>query len=161
MRRALATRIAPWETVAATTVILPPFDASDWLRLVEQHRGTRTFMVPAHFIRILEAPDELAARDHSSLQLIVHAGAPCPVPVKRRIIEALAPCEIAELCVELGGSLSGEQLEGSYAKIGTSKVSGGTTEPRITPRICTRSIRLCANSPSTRRPSSSDDFAGT
>ena len=27
----------------------------------------------------------------------MHAGAPCPVPVKRRIIEALAPCEIAEL----------------------------------------------------------------
>jgi long-chain acyl-CoA synthetase len=55
-------------------------------------------MVPAHFIRILEVPaDERARRDHSSLRLIVHAGAPCPVPVKRRIIEALAPCEIAEL----------------------------------------------------------------
>ena len=55
-------------------------------------------MVPAHFIRILEVPDdERAALDLSSLQLIVHAGAPCPVPVKRRIIEALAPCEIAEL----------------------------------------------------------------
>jgi long-chain acyl-CoA synthetase len=83
--------------IGATTVILPSFDASEWLRLVERHRVTRTFMVPAHFIRILEVPDELAARDHSSLRLIVHAGAPCPVPVKRRIIEALAPCEIAEL----------------------------------------------------------------
>ncbi len=83
--------------IGATTVILPSFDASEWLRLVEQHRVTRTFMVPAHFIRILEIPDEVAARDLTSLQLIVHAGAPCPVPVKRRIIEALAPCEIAEL----------------------------------------------------------------
>ena len=83
--------------VGATTVILPSFDAREWLRLVERHRVTRTFVVPAHFIRMLEVPDELAARDHSSLQLIVHAGAPCPVPVKRRIIDALAPCEIAEL----------------------------------------------------------------
>jgi len=83
--------------VGATTVILAAFDAREWLRLVERHRVTRTFCVPAHFIRLLEVPDELAARDHSSLRLVVHAGAPCPIPVKRRIIEALAPCEIAEL----------------------------------------------------------------
>src|SRR5437764_7274600 len=35
-------------------------------------------------------------------------------------------------------------------------VSGGTTDPRMTPRTCTRSILLCANSPSTSSPSSSD-----
>jgi len=84
--------------VGATTVILETFDAEAWLRLVAAHRVTRTFMVPAHFIRILEVPEATRrATDVSSLQLIVHAGAPCPVPVKQRIIEALAPCEIAEL----------------------------------------------------------------
>ncbi len=84
--------------VGATTIILESFDPAAWLDLVERHRVTRTFMVPAHFIRILEVPEgERAQRDLSSLRLIVHAGAPCPIPVKRRIIEALAPCEIAEL----------------------------------------------------------------
>jgi long-chain acyl-CoA synthetase len=84
--------------VGATTVILESFDARAWMRLVEAHRVTRTFMVPAHFIRILEVPEsERRALDLSSLQLIVHAGAPCPIPVKRRIIDALAPCEIAEI----------------------------------------------------------------
>jgi long-chain acyl-CoA synthetase len=84
--------------VGAPTVLLPSFDARAWLSLVDQHGVTCSFMVPAHFIRILEVPGEERARfDHSSLRLIVHAGAPCPVPVKRRIIEALAPCEIAEL----------------------------------------------------------------
>jgi long-chain acyl-CoA synthetase len=84
--------------VGATTVILESFDARAWLGLVAAHHVTRTFMVPAHFIRILEVPEaERRALDLSSLQLIVHAGAPCPVPVKRRIIEALAPCEISEL----------------------------------------------------------------
>lgn len=84
--------------VGATTVILESFDARAWLRLVEQHRVTRTFMVPAHFIRILEVPEtERRAIDLSSLQLIAHAGAPCPVPVKRRIVDALTPCEISEL----------------------------------------------------------------
>jgi len=84
--------------VGAPTVVLPSFDPSEWLRLVDQHRVTISFMVPAHFIRILEIRDEQRAKfDMSSLRLIVHAGAPCPVPVKRRIIDALAPGEIAEL----------------------------------------------------------------
>ena len=84
--------------VGAPTVILPAFEPLEWLRLVDVHRVTCSFMVPSHFIRILEVPEaERAALDHSSLRLIVHAGAPCPVVVKRRIIEALAPCEIAEL----------------------------------------------------------------
>jgi len=84
--------------VGAPTVVLPTFDAREWLRLVDRHRVTCSFMVPAHFIRILEVPDdERAALDHSSLRLVAHAGAPCPTPVKRRIIDALAPCEIAEL----------------------------------------------------------------
>jgi long-chain acyl-CoA synthetase len=84
--------------IGAPTVILPMFDAREWLHLVEAHRVTCSFMVPAHFIRILEVPEgERLARDLSSLRLLVHAGAPCPIPVKRRIIEALAPCEISEL----------------------------------------------------------------
>jgi long-chain acyl-CoA synthetase len=55
-------------------------------------------MTPAHFIRILEVPEaERAQFDLSSLRLIVHGGAPCPVPVKRRIIDALPATEIWEL----------------------------------------------------------------
>ena len=61
-------------------------------------RVTISFMTPAHFIRILEVPEaERAAFDLSSLRLIVHGGAPCPVPVKERILDALAPAEVWEL----------------------------------------------------------------
>jgi long-chain acyl-CoA synthetase len=82
--------------VGATTVILPSWDAREWLRLVAAHGVTRSFMVPAHFIRILEVP--AAERpDTGSLRLIVHGAAPCPVDVKRRIMEALAPAEVWEL----------------------------------------------------------------
>jgi long-chain acyl-CoA synthetase len=99
--------------VGAPTVILPLFDAREWLRLVEKYRVTCSFMVPAHFIRILEVPDDERARyDLSSLRILVHAGAPCPIPVKRRIIEALAPCEIAEL---YGAS------EGGATRIGSAE----------------------------------------
>jgi long-chain acyl-CoA synthetase len=55
-------------------------------------------MTPAHFIRILEVPEAQRAQyDLSSLRLIVHGGAPCPVPVKRRIIDALPATDIWEL----------------------------------------------------------------
>ena len=55
-------------------------------------------MVPAHFIRILEIPeDERAALDVSSFSLIVHAAAPCPVAVKFRMMEAFPDAEIHEL----------------------------------------------------------------
>jgi long-chain acyl-CoA synthetase len=81
-----------------SVVILPSWDAVEWLRLVAEHRVTSTFMTPAHFIRILEVPeDERAEYDLSSLRLVIHGGAPCPIPVKERIISALAPAEIYEL----------------------------------------------------------------
>lgn len=81
-----------------TVVILPTWDAVEWLRLVDRHRVTSTFMTPAHFIRILEVPeDERAKFDLSSLRLVIHGGAPCPIPVKERIISALAPAEVYEL----------------------------------------------------------------
>jgi long-chain acyl-CoA synthetase len=84
--------------VGATTVILPRWDAREWLRLVDAHRVTLTFMTPAHFIRVLEVPSEERARyDLSSLRLIVHGAAPCPIEVKHRIIAALPDTEIWEL----------------------------------------------------------------
>src|SRR5437899_934629 len=43
--------------VGATTVILRRFDAREWLAAVDQYRVTKTFMVPAHFIRLLELPE--------------------------------------------------------------------------------------------------------
>ena len=44
--------------VGATTVILPRFGARSWLEAVDRHRGTRSFMVPAHFIRLLELSEK-------------------------------------------------------------------------------------------------------
>jgi long-chain acyl-CoA synthetase len=80
-----------------TVVVLPRWDARDWLRAVERHRVSVCFMVPAFFIRLLELPpDELAGTDLSSLRLVLHAAAPCPVPVKRRVLEALPHVEVWE-----------------------------------------------------------------
>ncbi len=84
--------------VGAVTVITEQFEATDWLTEVSRHRGTRSFMVPAHFIRILEIPEAVrAGLDVSSLSLIVHGAAPCPVPVKLKMMEAFPETQIHEL----------------------------------------------------------------
>jgi long-chain acyl-CoA synthetase len=75
--------------LGATVVCPPRWDASEWLRLVEQHSVTVGFVTPAHLIRILEVPeDEREARDLSSLRLLLHAAAPCPVAVKHKALAA-------------------------------------------------------------------------
>ena len=74
------------------------WDAEEFLRLVERHRVTTTFLTPAHFIRLLELPAATwAAYDQSSLRHILHAGAPCPATVKEKIIAAFPAAEVWEL----------------------------------------------------------------
>lgn len=83
--------------VGATVVLMPRFDAAECLRLIETERVTTSSMVPAHFIRILELPDaERARRDLSSVRKILHAAAPCPPDVKRRIMRVFPPGSVWE-----------------------------------------------------------------
>jgi len=73
--------------VGATVVVMPRFDAEECLRLVAAERVTTSSMVPAHFVRILALPEAVRARhDVSSLRKVLHAAAPCPPDVKRRIM---------------------------------------------------------------------------
>ncbi len=82
-----------WE--GGQVVVQDKFVGERCLSLIEQHRVTRTQMVPAHFVRILEA--DWAAHDRSSVRLLIHAAAPCPVPLKLRIMEVFPPGTIWEL----------------------------------------------------------------
>jgi long-chain acyl-CoA synthetase len=78
--------------LGATSVIMEHFDPEQWLQLVERHRVTHCQMVPTMFGRLLRLPEEVRARyDVSSLEVIVHAAAPCPVPVKKAMIDWLGP----------------------------------------------------------------------
>jgi len=73
-------------------VVLPRFDAELALRSIEEHRVTFAQFVPTMFVRLLKLPEEVRRRyDVSSLQVVVHAAAPCPVEVKRAMIEWWGP----------------------------------------------------------------------
>ncbi len=72
--------------------IMERFDAEEMLRIVAERQITVVQMVPTMFVRMLAlAPELRGAYDVSSLRRIVHAAAPCPVDVKREMIEWLGP----------------------------------------------------------------------
>jgi long-chain acyl-CoA synthetase len=87
---------AGWTTMTqrlgGTAVVMERFDAEEWLALVERHRATHSQLVPTHLVRLLKLPEEVRHRyDLSSLQLVVHAAAPCPPDVKRAALDWLGP----------------------------------------------------------------------
>ena len=75
-----------------TAVIMERFDPEQYLALVERHRITHTQLVPTMFSRMLKLPDETRRKyDLSSLEIAIHAAAPCPVQVKEQMIEWWGP----------------------------------------------------------------------
>ncbi|MGH9048564.1 MAG: acyl-CoA synthetase [Acidimicrobiia bacterium] len=69
-------------------VLMDKWIPEDMLRLIEKYRVTNSHMVPTQFHRLLALPDDVRAKyDMSSLRHMVHAAAPCPPDVKRRMIE--------------------------------------------------------------------------
>ncbi|WP_420391490.1 acyl-CoA synthetase [Acuticoccus sp.] len=73
-------------------VMVDRFDASRALKIIEEHRPTHSQWVPTHFVRLLRLPEaERAAADVSSLRIAIHAAAPCPIEVKRRMIAWWGP----------------------------------------------------------------------
>jgi long-chain acyl-CoA synthetase len=71
-----------------TLVVMDKWTPEDMLRLIEQYKVTSSHMVPTQFHRLLALPDEVKDKyDVSSLRHMVHAAAPCPPDVKRRMIE--------------------------------------------------------------------------
>lgn len=83
--------------VGATSVLLTQFDAADALRAIERHRVTTTFMVPTHFNRIVQLPESVRrGTDVSSMRLVLHSAAACPMHVKRAIMEVFPPRSVIE-----------------------------------------------------------------
>jgi len=59
---------------------------------IERDKVTTTHMVPTMFHRLLALPDDVKARyDVSSLRVVIHSAAPCPIDVKRRMLEWWGP----------------------------------------------------------------------
>jgi long-chain acyl-CoA synthetase len=73
-------------------VLMDKWSPERTLELIERYRVTTSHMVPTMFHRLLALPDAIKqVHDTSSLSNVIHAAAPCPVDVKRRMIEWWGP----------------------------------------------------------------------
>ncbi|WP_067855119.1 acyl-CoA synthetase [Nocardia shimofusensis] len=80
------------QALGGTVITTKGFDAEQCLRVIDHHRVTHSQWVPTHFVRMLRLlPEVRAAYDVSSQEYAVHAAAPCPVEVKRQMIEWFGP----------------------------------------------------------------------
>ncbi|MDO8389262.1 MAG: AMP-binding protein [Actinomycetota bacterium] len=78
--------------VGATVIAMEHFDPEQYLAAIEQYGATHSQVVPTMFVRMLKLPAEVRQKyDVSSLQYVIHAAAPCPVPVKQQMIEWFGP----------------------------------------------------------------------
>jgi long-chain acyl-CoA synthetase len=81
-------RFAMGTLLAGGRIVVPgKFDPEVVTRAIVEERPTTMFCVPTHLQRLFAHWDTVGVPDLSSFRLVAHAGAPCPVAVKRRLIE--------------------------------------------------------------------------
>jgi long-chain acyl-CoA synthetase len=75
------------QRLGGTVIVMEHFDAEEALKYIEQYKASGSQWVPTMFVRMLKLPDEVRAKyDVSSMKSAIHAAAPCPVEVKRKMI---------------------------------------------------------------------------
>nr|WP_295777117.1 AMP-binding protein [Rhodoferax sp.] len=85
-------------------VLLQKWDSERVLVAIQNHRISHAHMVPTMFQRLLRLPTERRlAYDVSSLRLVIHGAAPCPVHQKKAMIDWLGPILIEYYGATEGG----------------------------------------------------------
>jgi fatty-acyl-CoA synthase len=81
------------------------FDAEGALGAIERWKVNVAQWVPTMFVRMLKLPDSIRTRyDVSSLKMAIRAAAPCPVEVKRAMMDWWGPILFEYYsCTELNG----------------------------------------------------------
>ena len=80
------------QRLGCTVVVMEQFTPEGALGVIERLRVTHAQFVPTHFVRMLKLANETRTRfDHSTLELVIHAAAPCPVEVKQQMMAWWGP----------------------------------------------------------------------
>jgi long-chain acyl-CoA synthetase len=80
------------QRLGGTVVLMEQFEPEEMLQLIEKYRVTHVQLVPTMFVRLLKLSEaQRSAYDLSSLQVVIHAAAPCPVEVKQKMIDWWGP----------------------------------------------------------------------
>jgi len=80
------------QAIGGSVVMMKRFDAEQAVAAVERWNVTHAQFVPTMFVRMLQLPQHIRDRyDVGSLRVAIHAAAPCPVEVKRKMIDWWGP----------------------------------------------------------------------
>ncbi|MDT5241174.1 MAG: long-chain acyl-CoA synthetase [Mycobacterium sp.] len=80
------------QSLGGTTVVMEKFDPEGALECIQRYGITHGQFVPAMFVRMLKLPESVRnSYDVSSLKRVVHAAAPCPVDIKKQMIQWWGP----------------------------------------------------------------------
>ena len=75
-----------------TVPIMGRYDSEELLALIERHEVSSVHLVPTMMVRLLRLPEEVKSQYNlSTLQQVLHAAAPCPPEVKRRMLDWWGP----------------------------------------------------------------------
>jgi fatty-acyl-CoA synthase len=78
--------------LGGTVVMMERFDAEEALAAIERFRVSHSQWVPTMFVRMLKLDAPIRDKyDLSSLKVAIQAGAPCPIDVKRAMIDWWGP----------------------------------------------------------------------
>lgn len=78
--------------IGGTVIVMERFDPERYLELIEQHQVTHSQLVPTMFSRMLKLDPSVRDRfDLSTLEVAIHAAAPCPKIVKTQMIDWWGP----------------------------------------------------------------------
>lgn len=112
------------QALGGTVVMMERFDAEEMLAAIERFGITATQVVPTMFVRMLQLPEEVRAKyDHSTLQLCIHAAAPCPPDVKAAMIQWWGPVLAEYYASTEGAGMTLVSSEQWLAKPGTVGVA--------------------------------------
>jgi long-chain acyl-CoA synthetase len=80
------------QSLGGTTVVMEKFHPEQALDCIARHHVTHGQFVPAMFVRMLKLPESVRdSYDLTSLRRVVHAAAPCPVDIKKQMIDWWGP----------------------------------------------------------------------
>ena len=160
--------------LGGTLVLMERFDAQGCLDTIDRETVTHAQFVPTMFVRMLKLPEAARAGfGGSSLEAVVHAAAPCPVEVKRRMIEWWGPIVSEYYAGTEGGGLTWIDERGSgwrgparwvgpHGARSTSARNRATSSRSVSPGSCgSAAVPTCSSTTTIpRRPARRSTSAG-
>lgn len=113
-------RFAMGTLLAGGRIVVPgKFDPEAATRAIAEERPTTMFCVPTHLQRLFAHWETVGVPDLSSFRLVAHAGAPCPVAVKQRLVELFPAGSTWEFYGSTEGQFTACRSEEWQARPGT------------------------------------------